>query len=123
MASLTCTLPGLVSAVPGSLNNMSSKEKEVQLIHYLYRQANPSTVGQNINAASLLASAACLECGVSESRLQSFAVWIQRQAAIDAGASIGTFDPAAAKSITCGLNCLSMHQLRAIEIYLRCLIS
>lgn len=118
--ALTCTLPGLDAVIPGSLNNLSSKEKLCLLILYLYRQKNPSTVGQTIPADTLLSQAACLDCGVSESMLQTFEVWIQRQAAIDAGAAESTFDAAAALNRIQCLTCLPMHRLRAIEVMLRC---
>jgi hypothetical protein len=99
---------------------MSSKEKQAALVLYLYRQKNTSTVGQTINAADLLNQAKCFECAPSESLLQTFEVWIARQAAIDAGASIGTFSGSALHSEMKCLMCLSFHELRAIEILLKC---
>lgn len=121
--ALTCTLPGLVAVVPGSLNNLSSKQKLGLRILYLYRQKNPATVGQDLPATTLLSQAACLECGVSESMLQAFEVWIQRQAAIDAGAALAGFDTAGALNITRCLQCFSMGEMRAIEVMLKCQLS
>jgi len=118
--ALTCSIPGLDAVIPGSLNNMSYKEKQAALVHYLYRQKNTSTVGQVIPAATLLNQARCFECAPSESLLQTFEVWIARQAAIDAGAAIGTFDSAAFKAANKCLDCLSFHELRAIEVLLKC---
>jgi len=52
--------------------------------------------------------------------LDAMEVAIQRQAAIDAGAAMGTFNAGTAlKEIVSLLN-LSQSQLRAIEILLRC---
>ena len=121
--ALTCTLPGLAAVIPGSLNNMSSKEKEAAIVFYLYRQKNPSTVGTVIPAATLLSQAKCFECAPSESMLQTFEVWVGRQAAADAGASFGTFSASGLLNEMKCLTCLSFHELRAIEIMLKCQLS
>lgn len=121
--ALTCDLPTLNAAVPGSLEQMSDIEKEALLILYLYRQQHPSTVGQTIPADTLLSQAACLDCGVSDRQLAAFEVWIQRQAAIDAGAAESTFDAASAKAKVQCLTCLPMHRLKAIETMLRCQVA
>ena len=118
--ALTCTQPGLSAVIPGSLNNFSSKEKQAALVFYLYRQKNPATVGTVIPAATLLSQSKCFECAPSESLLQTFEVWIARQAAIDAGASFGTFSASGLKSELKCLLCASFHELRAIEIMLKC---
>jgi hypothetical protein len=123
MAFPTCDLPTLNAAVPGSLQNLSDKQTQVLLVLYLYRQKNPSTVGQNVDAAALISQAKCFDCGVSDGQLAAFEVWIQRQAAIDAGAAEGAFSADGAMARTCGLNCLSMHRLKAIELLLRCQLS
>lgn len=123
MGFSACDLPTLNAAVPGSLQNFSDLEKQALLVLYLYRQANPSTVGQTIPASTLISQAACLDCGVSDRQLAAFEVWIQRQAAIDAGAAEGAFDPAAAKQKVQCLTCLPMHRLKAIEIMLRCQVA
>ena len=123
MAFPSCDISTLNAAVPGSLQNLSDKQTQALLVVYLYRQQNPSSVGTPIPADTLLAQAACFDCGVSDGQLLAFEVWLQRQAAKDAGAAEGTFDAAAALKIACGLTCLSMHRLKAIEMYLRCALS
>lgn len=116
--ALTCTLPGLDAVIPGSLNNFSSKEKQAALVFYLYRQKNPSIT--TLPVGTLMSQSKCLECAPSESLLQTFEVWIARQAAIDAGASFATFSASDLKSAMKCLLCLSFHELRAIEILLKC---
>jgi hypothetical protein len=118
--ALTCTQPGLTSVVPGSLLELSQKQKQALLVLYLYREQNPSTVGEVVPAADLIEAAKCFACAPSESDLLAYEVWIQRQAAADAGASFGTFDAGTTMAELKCLTCLSLHQLRAIEILLRC---
>lgn len=120
--ALTCSLPGLDSVLPGSLNNLSSKAKQALLVMYLYQQKNPSTANTPVPADVLLSQASCIACA-SESMLQSFAVWIQRQAAIDAGAAINSFVASTERGNANALVNLSFQQLRAIEIMLRCQLS
>lgn len=121
--ALTCDLPTLAAAVPGSLQDMSDREKQALLVLYLYRQKNPATTGQTIPAATLLSTAKCFECAPSDSQLASFEVWVQRQAAIDGGANVGAFSASAVRSEMKCLTCLSMHELKAIELLLRCQLS
>lgn len=123
MSFPTCDLPTLNAQVPGSIQNMSDLEMQALLVLYLYRQKNPATVGQTIDAAGLLSQAKCFDCGVSDGQLAAFEVWIQRQAAIDAGANVGSFSASAAKNELQCLTCLPMHRLKAIELLLRCQLS
>jgi hypothetical protein len=116
--ALTCTLPGLAAVIPGSLNNFSSKEKQAALVFYLFRRKNPDTT--TLNVTTLMSQSKCLECAPSESMLQTFEVWIAKQAATDAGASLGTFSASDLKAAMKCLLCLSFHELRAMEIFLRC---
>lgn len=119
---LTCDLT-LNGVVPGSLGQFSLNDTQAALVYYLWLQKNPSKVGQVIPADQLLSQAACLDCGVAEDVLQGIEVWIQRQQAIDAGAAIGAFDPAALRVAIQCLTCLPFHRLRAIEVMLRCQVS
>ena len=118
--ALTCDLPTLNAAVPGSLQALTDLQTQALLVLYLYRQKNPATVGQTIDAAGLLNQAKCLDCGVTDSIQDAFEVWIQRQAAIDAGANFGTFSASGVLQEMSCFTCLSSHQLRAIELLLRC---
>jgi len=118
----TCDISAL-NAVPGSLNQMSDLETLALIVLFLYRRQNPSTVGQQVPANTLLASAKCLECGTSEGQLLALEAWIERQAAIDAGAALPAFSASAARSEIRCLTCLTTHQLRAIEMFLRCSLS
>ena len=102
---------------------MSDLEKQALIILYMYREKNPATTGQTLAADALLAAAKCFDCGVSDSTLMGFEVWMQRQAAIDGGANVGSFSASAARSEMKCLTCLPMHRLKAIELYLRCLLS
>lgn len=120
--ALTCDVT-LNTVVPGSLAGADPIFTQAALVYYLWLQKNPSNVGQTLPADTLLSQAKCLDCGVSEDQLRGFEVWIQRQAAIDAGASIGSFDPAALSSAVKCLTCLPMHRLRAIEVLLRCQVA
>lgn len=122
--ALTCNQPGLNLVLPGSVNNLSPKQKLALLVNYYYRQKNPSTVGQVIPADTLLSQAACFDCGVSESLLQSYEVVIQRQAAIDAGANeTNPWNPTNTLSTIQCLTCLPEHRLRAILVMLKCQVS
>jgi hypothetical protein len=123
MAFSSCDLATINAAVPGSLQEMSDLEKQALLVLYLYRQKNPATSGQTIPADTLLASAKCLDCGVPDSTLKGFEVWMQRQAAIDGGANVGAFVAGDVRSEMKCLTCLPMHRLRAIELLLRCQVS
>ena len=115
---MTCTQASLNTA-SGLINQFSDKEKLALLILFLYRQKNPATVGQTLDASALNTAAACLDCP-SDGMLDSFEVAIQRQAAIDAGAAEPAFDAKSARAQVNCLVCLSEHELRAIEIGLRC---
>ncbi len=121
--ALTCDLPTLAAAVPGSLMEMAPKLKQALLVLYLYRHKNPDTTGQTIPAATLLSSSKCLECAPGDDQLAGFEVWIERQAAIDGGANVGAFSASAVMSEMKCLTCLSMHELKAIELLLRCQLS
>lgn len=121
--ALTCTAPGLISAIPQSLNRLAPNQKKALEILYLYRQKNPSTGGQVVPADTLLSQAACFDCGPSDTLHQSFAVWIQRQIAGDNGFTLGTFATSTALSEVYPLSNLPMHRLRAIELMLRCQLS
>ena len=120
--ALTCSQPGLSAVIPGSLNNFSLLEKQAALVYYVYRQKNTSTTGV-IPASTLLSQAKCFECAPTEALLQTFEVWIARQAAIDAGASFSTFSAGSLRSDMKCLTCLSIHELRAIEVMLKCQLS
>lgn len=120
--ALTCDV-SLNSAVPGSLGQFSLNDTQAALVYYLWLHKNPANVGQVIPASTLLSQAACLDCGPSEDQLRGIEVWIERQAAIDAGANVGAFDPAALRVAIQCLTCLPYHRLRAIEILLRCQLS
>lgn len=120
--ALTCDVT-LNAVVPGSLAGFDLNTTQAALVYYLWLQKNPANVGQTIPASTLLQQAACLDCGVSEDQLQGIEVWIQRQAAIDAGANVGAFDPAALRVAMQCLTCLPFHRLRAIEVMLRCQVS
>lgn len=102
---------------------MSDLEKQALLVLYLYRQKNPSTTGQTIDAAGLIASAKCFDCGVPDSTLAGYEVWIQRQSAIDGGANVGAFVAGDVRNEMKCLTCLPMHRLKAIELLLRCQLS
>lgn len=123
--ALTCTAQAL-SLATGGLRPLSKHELQAALVRYLYLQKNPSTADTVvIPAASLLASASCLSCTdarIGRSKLMDmFQVWIQRQAAIDAGWSApATLDTNKLRASINGLANLSDEQLRAIEILLRC---
>jgi hypothetical protein len=121
--ALTCSLGGLAASVPGSLQEMAPKVKQALLVLYLYRQKNPATSGQEIPAATLLSDARCFECAASDNTLDAFRVWTQRQAAIDGGANVGAFVAGDVMSQMKRLSMLSMHELRAIELLLRCQLS
>lgn len=127
MAALTCNAQTL-SLASGAINQFTAHEKLALLVLYLYRQLNTGTVGQVVPAATLLKSASCLSCdgdqaGTNDSLLASFEVWIQRNAAIDAGAALSTFNANNARKEITPLANLSDHQLRAIEICLRAQLS
>lgn len=124
--ALTCTEPGLVAAIPQSLNRLTPIQKKALVILYLYRQKFPATSGQPVPGDALLKQAMCMECGVSSTLMDSFEVWIQRQVAADNGVTEGLFvtsTTATAMTMVKSLANLSMHQLRAIELMLRCQLS
>lgn len=125
MAALTCNAQTL-SLAAGKVNQFTKKEKQALLILYLYRQLNPSSSGV-IPAADLLKTASCLACstgrGAFDSLLASFEVWIQRNAAIDAGFTSATFNANTARANITPLVNLDEHKLRAIEICLRAQLS
>lgn len=125
MAALNCNANTL-SLASGMINQFTKKEKLALLILFLYRQLNPSSSGV-LPAASLLKTASCLACstgrGGFDNMLASFEVWIQRNAAIDAGHVPGTFNPNMVRTHITPLVNLSEHQLRAIEICLRAQLS
>jgi len=125
MAALTCNAQAL-SLAAGKINQFTKKEKQALLILYLYRQLNPASTGV-IPAASLLSDASCLSCstgrGGFDELLDSFEVWIQRNAAIDAGLPGGTFNANTARAHITPLVNLDSHKLRAIEICLRAKLS
>lgn len=123
MAFPSCDILTLNGAVPGSLQGMSDLETQALLVLYLYHQLNPSQVNAVFPASTELAKAACLDCGVSDGQQDAYRVWLQRQAAIDAGAAEPAFNAATARAnITC-LACLPLHRLRALEILYRCQLS
>lgn len=99
---------------------MAPKIKQALLVLYLYRQKNPATTGQTIPTATLLSQSKCIECAPSDDQLAGYEVWIGRQAAIDGGANVGAFSASAVMSEMKCLTCLSMHELKAIELLLRC---
>ncbi len=123
MAFASCTLSGFTTTVPGSLMKMSPKLKQALKVFYKYRQQNPSTVGQTIPAATLLSQSKCLECAPTDDQLDGYEVWISRQAAIDAGAAFGAFSASGVMAELKCLTCLSMHELKAIELLLNCQLS
>lgn len=123
MAFPSCDILTLNSAVPGSLQAMSDLETQALLVLYLYHQANPSQVNAVYPAATELASAACLDCGIADQQLDAYRVWLQRQAAIDAGAAEPPFNAGTVKSSMQCLTCLPMHRLKALEIKYRCQLS
>ena len=116
---MTCTQASL-TAVAAAMYQLTARQKLALLVKYLYRQKNPSTVGQALSASTLLSSASCIDCGPSDSALDAMELAIQRQAAIDAGAAEAAFNAGSALKDIPGLQNLSMDQLRAIEINLRC---
>jgi|SRR5690348_329902 len=116
---MTCTQASLTAAA-GPFLQLTPLQRKALLVKYLYLQKNTGQVGKVVSGSSLLSSAACLDCGPSDTMLDAMEVAIQRQAAIDAGAAMGTFNAGTAlKEIVSLLN-LSQSQLRAIEILLRC---
>lgn len=125
MAALTCNAQTL-SLAAGKINQFTKKEKQALLILYLYRQLNPASSGV-LPAATLISDASCLSCttgrGAFDELLNSFEVWIQRNAALDAGFAGGTFDANAARKNITPLMGLDTHKLRAIEICLRAKLS
>lgn len=123
MAFPSCDLATINAAVPGALQGLSDLQTQALLVLFLYRQKNPATVGQTIDAASLISQAKCLSCGVTDAQRNAFEVWIARQAAIDGGANVGSFSASAMLSEMKCLTCLSMHELKAIELLLRCQLS
>lgn len=120
MAFTSCDLATINAAVPGSLQGLSDLETQAALVLYLYRQQNPSTVGQIIPASTLLSQAKCFDCGPSDAQLDAFEVWMVRQAAADAGAVLPAFNASSVRNEMQCLTCLSKHRLRAIELLLRC---
>ena len=123
MAFPSCDILTINSQIPGSLQNMSDLETEAAIVTYLYRRQNPATVGQIVPVNTLRSSSVCLDCGVSENQRLAFEAWMERQAAIDAGANVGAFNASQLKFEMQCLTCLPMSSLRAMEILLRCQLS
>ena len=89
------------------------------LILFLYRQLNPSTVGQTVPADTLAAQAACITCAPDVGFMNAIAVMIESQNAVNKGAALNPFNASTLRNEAKCLTCLSFETLRSIEIMLR----